>query len=471
MLRCNDSHTKRTELLIDTNEFEYPRANGTLRIMHKQLWEEYYECLKRTYNEITTERMMYPIALIALEGTTVILKCPICISPMETYMNDNFEWYFDSNNSVMPSNETNKLIEESDNIIISSDDKKLIIYNIKPDQAGRYWCKLGDTLSTVYYLSIEHDSEEINIVHPDTAPHKPHAVPEKMLSKYDLLISTTWTTWTQCSTCDIVGRKNRYGYCFISSRENIKRRGTVSERYIDEQTETIDQPSSESADQTTNLSENVISKIKMALHVFRNQLPCKSEYVPNEIRDMPDVKNRKTELMIKYCKVKCSKNEIFEVRDKHGNVLESANNSAGIYSVVQGMPIPSPPVIRTVIFKKYETKAILICPGNLNTDVPITWKVNNELLHPSVIEKQSEGRIHINAQTHIIVNSLKFEDTNIYSCWQKNEIAGIIKLQVTGETELQVNYSVMILGGILIVTVFLIVFWRAFEHRKRFTIR
>nr|XP_033333332.1 uncharacterized protein LOC117224474 [Megalopta genalis] len=209
----------------------------------------------------------------------------------------------------------------------------------------------------------------------------------------------------------------------------------------------------------------------MALHVFRNQLPCKSEYVPNEIRDMPDVKNRKTELMIKYCKVKCSKNEIFEVRDKHGNVLESANNSAGIYSVVQGMPIPSPPVIRTVIFKKYETKAILICPGNLNTDVPITWKVNNELLHPSVIEKQSEGRIHINAQTHIIVNSLKFEDTNIYSCWQKNEIAGIIKLQVTGETELQVNYSVMILGGILIVTVFLIVFWRAFEHRKRFTIR
>ncbi|XP_078036687.1 uncharacterized protein LOC144469868 [Augochlora pura] len=325
--------------------------------MHKQLWEEYYECLKRAYNKITAERIMYPIALIALEGTTVMLKCPICISPMETYMNDNFEWYFDTNSSVMFSNESNKLIEELDNIIISPDDKKLIIYNIKSDQGGQYWCKLGDTLSTIYYLSIERDSQEINIVHPNTAPYKPHAVPEKMLSKYDLLISTTWTTWTQCSACDIVGRKNRYGYCTVSSRENIKRRD------IDEQTETIEQFSSETADQTKNLNKNVITKIKMALRVFRNQLPCKSEYIPKEFLDIPDVKNRKTELMIKFCKVKCSKNEIFEVRDRNGNVLESANNSAGIYSVVQGMPIPSPPVMRTVIFKKYETKAILICPG------------------------------------------------------------------------------------------------------------
>lgn len=41
----------------------------------------------------------------------------------------------------------------------------------------------------------------------------------------------------------------------------------------------------------------------MALNVFRNKLPCKSVYLPNEILDISDVKNRKTELMIKYCKV------------------------------------------------------------------------------------------------------------------------------------------------------------------------
>ncbi|XP_076287195.1 LOW QUALITY PROTEIN: uncharacterized protein LOC143212359 [Lasioglossum baleicum] len=474
---------KGTELLLDVNEYEYPRANETLKIIHKQLWQEYYECLKKTYNELTTEKTMYPKALIALEGTIVVLKCPICISPVETYMSDNLKWYFNNNSPMTSSNETDKLVEESDNVLISTDDKRLIIYNIKSDQAGQYWCKLGDTLSTVYYLSIDNETEEINQVHPETAPHKPHTIPEKILPKYNLLIYTMWTAWSQCSTCDIVGRKNRYGYCSISSRENSKKKVQFSQtvycfnkrffqiQFLDEQTEMIEQSNSEATVDTDNSKENIIAKFKLTLRVFGNQLPCKSEYVPKEILHAPEVKNRKTELMIKYCKVKCSKKEIFEVRDKYGKVLERANNSAGIYSIIQGMPIPPPPVIRTVVFQKYKTRAILICPGNLNTDIPVTWKMDKELLHPPVVQQQSDGRIRINAQAHIIFESLKFEDTNIYSCWQKNEIAGVIKLNVTGETELEVNYGVMMVGGILIVTVFIIIFWRAFKGRKRFTIR
>lgn len=44
-------------------------------------------------------------------------------------------------------------------------------------------------------------------------------------------------------------------------------------------------------------------------------------------------------------------------------MLESANNSAGIYSMIQGMPAPLLPVIRTTIYKKYDKKATLICLG------------------------------------------------------------------------------------------------------------
>nr|XP_031836938.1 uncharacterized protein LOC116428886 [Nomia melanderi]XP_031836939.1 uncharacterized protein LOC116428886 [Nomia melanderi]XP_031836940.1 uncharacterized protein LOC116428886 [Nomia melanderi] len=174
--------------------------------------------------------------------------------------------------------------------------------------------------------------------------------------------------------------------------------------------------------------------------------------------------------MIRYCKIKCSKNEIFEVRDKDGNLLESANNSAEIYSMLQGIPLLPPPVTCTIIFQKYKKKTALICPGNLNVNVPITWKVGSNVLNPSVIENQSEGRIHINPQMHMIFKSLKFEDTNIYSCWQKNEIAGLIKLNVVGETKLHINYSAMIIGGILIIIVFVIMFWRVFKGRKRSTI-
>ncbi|XP_076664382.1 uncharacterized protein LOC143366843 [Andrena cerasifolii] len=480
---------KESELLLDINEIEYPRANETLRNIHKQLWEEYYQCLKRTYIEIGSEKAIYPIALAALEGTFVTLKCEICISPLEAYTSDNIEWHFNSS----ANNGTESIIEESDNVLISPEDKGLMIYNIKPEQAGQYWCKLEDTLSTVfYYISIDTDVQGVTVVYPLTAPNKPHAIPDKVIPEYNLIVHTTWSKWSLCSTCNVVGKKVRYGYCTLSLDKNVISQNieTTEEQHLQdnkrqvedeatngEESETIESTTrdgqTEIMDATSEnkgLGESVINKIRTSLNVFRNKLACNSKYVPKEILELPDIKSRKTEIMTRYCKIKCTGNEIFEVRNKQGQVLESANNSAGIYAMVQGMPIPEPPVIRTVIYQKFKKKATLMCPGNLNTRVPVTWKLDNKVLNPSVINEQSAGRIRINPQMHIVITSLKFEDTNIYSCWQKNEIAGVLKLIVTGEIELQANYTVIMVGGSLIIIVFLIVFWKAFEGRRRFTI-
>lgn len=60
---------------------------------------------------------------------------------------------------------------------------------------------------------------------------------------------------------------------------------------------------------------------------------------------------------------KCQKNMIFEVRDERGNILENANNSAGIYSIIQGMPHPLPSITHNVIYEKYNKKIKLVCPG------------------------------------------------------------------------------------------------------------
>lgn len=75
-------------------------------------------------------------------------------------------------------------------------------------------------LSTSYYVSIDTNSEEIKIVYPNTAPNKPHAIPKKTIAEYNLNVYTTWTKWSPCSKCNIVGKKIRYGYCTISLREN-----------------------------------------------------------------------------------------------------------------------------------------------------------------------------------------------------------------------------------------------------------
>nr|XP_012137770.1 PREDICTED: uncharacterized protein LOC105662123 [Megachile rotundata] len=222
--------------------------------------------------------------------------------------------------------------------------------------------------------------------------------------------------------------------------------------------------------QSEVFDKSVNDKIRMILDLFRNKLPCKSKHVPKELLNIPEIKNRQTEMMVRFCKIKCPQNKIFEVRDKQGNVIESANNSAGIYSMIQGVPVPPPTIIRTTIYQRYNKKAILICPGYLNADIPITWNVNNKILNPEVIKSQSQGRIYINPQMHIIFKSLKFEDSNVYSCWQKDKIIGVMKLTVTGELELQTNYSVIMIGGILIIIVFMMIFWKAFQGRKRFTV-
>lgn len=56
------------------------------------------------------------------------------------------------------------------------------------------------------------------------------------------------------------------------------------------------------------------------------------------------------------------------------------------------------------------------------------------------------------------------------SCWQNNEIAGIIKLNVIGEIEFKLNHHVILIGAIVIISVILIIFWRAFKGRTRYTL-
>jgi hypothetical protein len=50
--------------------------------------------------------------------------------------------------------------------------------------------------------------------------------------------------------------------------------------------------------------------------------------------------------------------------DEKGEVLEIANNSAGIYSTLQGVPPVPPPIERTTLYEDTSTDKITIrCPG------------------------------------------------------------------------------------------------------------
>jgi len=58
-------------MFLNVGDYEYPRANKTLRQRHRQRWFDYYECLREIHINKQLERTNYPSALIALEGTSV----------------------------------------------------------------------------------------------------------------------------------------------------------------------------------------------------------------------------------------------------------------------------------------------------------------------------------------------------------------------------------------------------------------
>ncbi|XP_070163432.1 Ig-like V-type domain-containing protein FAM187A [Polyergus mexicanus] len=446
-------------IFLNIDEYEYPRTNETLRQLHKQQWLKYYKCLKEMHADIGHEKIIYPTALIALEGTSITLKCQICISPMDMHMVNLIKWYF---NSSSTNSTVKNIIQNTNHIFNSPDNQYIIMYNVKLEQAGIYWCEMGDTVGLIHYLHIDSEAEDL---YSNITSHMPQVTSVKMMD-YKLKIYTTWTLWSPCSVCNAVGIKLRYGYCTISLLE------TSVNRYFIEKTEAYErnQMHENTIQQTTKTNSSSEVQLRTALLLFKNKIPCKSSLVPKQIQLMPIIKNRSTEIMRRYCKKKCQKNMIFEVRDERGNILESANNSAGIYSMIQGIPPqPLPSITRNVIYEKYNKKIKLICPGNLNADIPIVWNIGNKSIIPSHIKLQSNGRIHINSQLHIVFESLKFEDSNTYSCWQNNEIVGIIKLNVIGELEIKLNHHIILIGAIFIISVVLIMLWRAFKGRTRYT--
>jgi hypothetical protein len=75
-------------------------------------------------------------------------------------------------------------------------------------------------------------------------------------------------------------------------------------------------------------------------------------------------------IIIVFCllpKEPCPGATMFEVLDEKGEVLETANNSAGIYSILQGVPPVPPPIARTTLYEDTNTYKVTIkCPGYVN---------------------------------------------------------------------------------------------------------
>ncbi|XP_045468451.1 Ig-like V-type domain-containing protein FAM187A [Harmonia axyridis] len=415
---------------------EYPGTNDHFRKLNKEKWDLYYECLKAQENNLGHHQSINPIAIAALESASVKLECGICLSPEDVNDMHKVEWHSGLKDETML-----QPVELDEHILVSPVDKALMMYNLRLEQSGQYMCSLGQSLTSPYFLTVVKSFESnIDEVHPRTAKHGPYPKEDFLLPQHNLRLATGWGPWSPCSECGKIGKHHRYGFCVVqyySGGSNKKRR-----------------------------ARSIASKHLELLKLFPAGIPCTSHILPEDIKSLPDVRNRKDEIMIGFCQEKCKDEAVYEVKDANGNVLEQANNSAGIYSMLQGMPPAEPHIEKSLEYRKAHSDIVLSCPGNLNSETPIQWQIGQKIIIPELISKESNGRIFVGLTDRIHIKRALVSDSNIYSCWQHKELAGIVKLVVEKKLELHFNHHLMMLAMIVILFTFFWVFTKAFFGRK-----
>lgn len=155
---------------------EYQGANAQYRNENSNKWQEYYECLSIQKNLMGVHKTFAPEALQRLEGSSVKfgiyyklkqcylsshfrLECKICLNPSERDKLDSIEWDYGHIGSDYISS-----VEFNEHIFISPEDKTLHIYNLNEGNSGQYVCRIGQTITAPYFLTVTKISENLTEV-------------------------------------------------------------------------------------------------------------------------------------------------------------------------------------------------------------------------------------------------------------------------------------------------------------------
>ncbi|KAH1006834.1 hypothetical protein HUJ05_007527 [Dendroctonus ponderosae] len=412
---------------------EYPGANAQFREENRAKWEEYYQCLNSQANNLNSQNSVTPEAIIGFETSSISLTCKLCLSPLESQNKDAITWEF-----ARQQDEAMSPVEFTEHTLLSPEDRTLQIFNLKSENSGQYMCKLGNAVVAPYFLTVVNISEtSMHQVHSPADPSGPYSKKPEEIA-FNLVLDTEWGEWSTCSTCGNVGRKHKMGYC------NVYRKALES----------------------NNRTKRSAEELEEIFQIFKYGIPCQSHILPPEVRRLPAVQARRNEIMTGFCHVKCPENLVFEVRDKEGKVIERADNSEGIYSLSQKLPPMEPSTERRLQYEAKGKDLVLECPGNINSDAPILWQIGDKNLIPEKIAKESNGRVYISITDRVHIKKAKISDSNIYSCWQLQELAGTIRLVVEKRYEFNFNHTLMLLGVVLIMGTFLYVFVKVIANRE-----
>nr|XP_032519972.1 Ig-like V-type domain-containing protein FAM187A isoform X2 [Danaus plexippus plexippus] len=386
-----------------------------------------YSSNKNTKNDIFEDVNAVPKVIVrTYSGAVAILPCKIKVSKL---WNKTVIWLQKTTFSYKP-------VQEDDGIIT---DYNLTIFNVRTVNAGDYRCVTDEQLGVIATLEVI-DEEQYN-VKPATSKG-PYPMKPVWLNSLLVMLSV-WSDWSECSQCGAVGRRRRYGMCYVSR---------INE-FI-----------------TTNFKSNMTKsdgESSKLFKVYPDGIPCRSRILPPSIRNTPSVQERPNEIMLGLCRVRC-KEAIVNIRSESGDIIESVNNTAGIYSLHQNAPSQPQLPARRIMYVEPGERVIIICHGTTLRDIPFTWRVDTHEVSPKYLWSASGDRIHLNARDHIIIKHVLYSDARVYSCWQDGVLCGVVKLRVNRSTKTTTRLRLRLLIFILILAIVLRLTLRLIRCRVRY---
>lgn len=227
---------------------------------------------------------------------------------------------------------------------------------------------------------------------PGPQPKEPESLVEN-----NILLFTSWSAWSQCSTCNEPGKRRKIGICTIKKLETDKPLQPVD--------------------------------IKMLAN-YPDGIPCRSTIMPKYYANVLKIQSRKSETLIGNCKVPCpTVPSVTNITDENGIVIESVKTGEGKYSLRLPPPSIPPMVKRQTVYETAGKNIELICPGSDST-TGVTWQNNTEVIDPIKVRRSTRARIIIDANV-LKLRHLRESDSSLYSCWIKQRLVATVRIIVT----------------------------------------
>uniref|UniRef100_A0A2H1WHG0 SFRICE_016464 n=1 Tax=Spodoptera frugiperda TaxID=7108 RepID=A0A2H1WHG0_SPOFR len=263
---------------FDLEYLMYPRGDKRKLSIMSRAWQEYYECLARLAESVPPPRFLANAITMLFQGSVARLPCDLCAEPGTT---EHLTWIYSKggdeinitghltisnhrrprtpetfllgvrklrivgdsriantgmggnwasgnlthrtkhNACVVSWRSSTAAIEDFSDIQsydrLSVEGRVVTIYNVIPEDEGVYSCRDGDTQGGIVIIEVV-DTENYTVVKPTTS-RGPHPVAPETYE--GVILSTQWSQWSECSVCDKVGRRHRYGICYVNLDQNL----------------------------------------------------------------------------------------------------------------------------------------------------------------------------------------------------------------------------------------------------------